>query len=728
MNKFFYISAAALATLMATSCSQEDVPAVNGDNGLTTFTVQLPEDLGSRASFGDTPTNQQLNVVIYEAGTKKVLFSSINGAEDANGMKVTQFAAQGGLTAKVEVSLVKNKKYDLVFWAQDATNKPYTYEPSTQELSVTYNGVANYADNRDAFFASKTITSGNAANSQPIELKRMFAQVNVGTADLDAYTKAGGSNNFGISISGVANTLNLMTGIVSNPMETITMATTNMASSATEFPKNPETLKYLGMAYVLVGNGAAPNKANVNVKLYANGNADFAEYTNVPVQMNYRTNIYGDLLTNPEVFNVEINPIFDGVKLYTIWDGKTVSNPEINEETKTVTVQSPDQFAGLAKLVKEGNNFEGYTMNITSSMDFNNFDFPVLFAAAARSGSNVTNAFKGKIDGQGNTFKNVKIGNALGADSPASVFGAIAGEGNGLENLNFENLVINNTTGRQSGVVGILAEGATVSNVNILSGSISGTDGVGSIVGRMLKHGTVQNCTNNASVKGTGTNVGGIVGAAYYTEMNKEMHITDCVNTGSVNADRYCTGGIAGMSAAFISGCENRGAVTSKSYQVGGITGYQVSAGGIKGCDNYADITSGIRSAGGIVGLVQYVAGPDYANMNVITIENCTNSGNIHANSDQVGGIAGSWNKSGYIKGCTNTAQSLSASQYIAGLVGLQGLSYDTPTGATNTLYVTGNTTTTTLDQMTGNNKALLIYYNGYSDVSISGNTPENNQ
>ena len=63
------------------------------------------------------------------------------------------------------------------------------------------------------------------------------------------------------------------------------------------------------MAYVLPGD-ATTNKANVNVQLNANNNSDFAEYTQVPIQMNYRTNIYGALLSNPEVFNVVIEPAF----------------------------------------------------------------------------------------------------------------------------------------------------------------------------------------------------------------------------------------------------------------------------------------------------------------------------------------------------------------------------------------------------------------------------------
>ncbi len=317
-----YLSTAALlaGTMLAvTSCSNEDA-LYGGEEGMTVFSVKLPDDLGTRAPFGDAPSNQELNVAIYEAGnTEKALFTSINGVT-SEGMTVEQFAADG-LTATVKVPLVKNKQYDLVFWSQDKTNRYYTYTENGQTLTVGYGEgegatVENYLDSRDAFFASKTVTSGDAANSQTIQLKRMFAQINVGTNDLKAYTAAGGSDSFGITVSGVATEINLKSGIVSNPAGTVTATTANAASSETDFPAitgyTGNKLQYLSMIYVLVGDGAAANKTNVDVSLYANGTEGFATYANVPVQMNYRTNIYGALLTNPEVFNVTIDPIFAG--------------------------------------------------------------------------------------------------------------------------------------------------------------------------------------------------------------------------------------------------------------------------------------------------------------------------------------------------------------------------------------------------------------------------------
>lgn len=320
MKSYLFTAALLAGTMLAvTSCSNEDAP-YGGDEGMTVFSVKLPDDLGTRASFGDAPSNQELNVAIYEAGnTEKALFTSINGVT-SEGMTVEQFAADG-LTATVKVPLVKNKQYDLVFWSQDKTNRYYTYTENGQTLTVGYGEgegatVENYLDSRDAFFASKTVTSGDAANSQTIQLKRMFAQINVGTNDLKAYTNAGGSDSFGITVSGVATEINLKSGIVSNPAGTVTATTANAASSATDFPAitgyTGNKLQYLSMIYVLVGDGAAANKTNVDVSLYANGTEGFATYANVPVQMNYRTNIYGALLTNPEVFNVQINPIFAG--------------------------------------------------------------------------------------------------------------------------------------------------------------------------------------------------------------------------------------------------------------------------------------------------------------------------------------------------------------------------------------------------------------------------------
>ncbi|MDD6281626.1 MAG: hypothetical protein PUA76_08115, partial [Bacteroidales bacterium] len=64
------------------------------------------------------------------------------------------------------------------------------------------------------------------------------------------------------------------------------------------------------MNYILVG----ADKSTVDVKLNTNATPAINEmvFSQVPVQRNYRTNIYGALLTNPADYNVIINQEYEG--------------------------------------------------------------------------------------------------------------------------------------------------------------------------------------------------------------------------------------------------------------------------------------------------------------------------------------------------------------------------------------------------------------------------------
>ena len=99
-------------------------------------------------------------------------------------------------------------------------------------------------------------------------------------------------------------TLNLATGEVADEADrTFTMKAIPTASDG-EFPV-AGGYKYLSMDYLLVG----ADKATVDVA-FNYGGPQSRTFTNVPVQRNYRTNIYGSLLTNTTDFNVVIEPAF----------------------------------------------------------------------------------------------------------------------------------------------------------------------------------------------------------------------------------------------------------------------------------------------------------------------------------------------------------------------------------------------------------------------------------
>ena len=289
----------AAAALLVTSCNDEmDNGLKTGDEGTVTFTAQLPSEMGTRA-FADGLTAKHLQYAVYEAGQSTPL--KVFGDETT----VVGEAEMVNLKKSVTLKLTSGKSYDVIFWADATTDSPYTFNPASREVSVDYSKVNNNSDNCDAFFKKETITvSGN--QSVDVKLTRPFAQVNIGTDDFDAAKASGLEVTQTEVVAKAFATLNLATGEVADEADrTFTMKAIPTASDG-EFPV-AGGYKYLSMDYLLVG----ADKATVDVA-FNYGGPQNRTFTNVPVQRNYRTNIYGSLLTNSVDFNVVIEPAFSG--------------------------------------------------------------------------------------------------------------------------------------------------------------------------------------------------------------------------------------------------------------------------------------------------------------------------------------------------------------------------------------------------------------------------------
>ena len=287
----------AAAALLVTSCNDEmDNGLKTDDEGTVTFTAQLPSEMGTRA-FADGLTAKHLQYAVYEAGQSTPL--KVFGDETT----VVGEAEMVNLKKSVTLKLTSGKSYDVIFWADATTDSPYTFNPASQEVSVDYSKVNNNSDNCDAFFKKEAITvSGN--QSVDVKLTRPFAQVNIGTDDFDAAKASGLEVTQTEVVAKAFATLNLATGKVSDEADrTFTMKAIPTASDG-EFPV-AGGYKYLSMDYLLVG----ADKATVDVA-FNYGGPQSRTFTNVPVQRNYRTNIYGSLLTNTTDFNVVIEPAF----------------------------------------------------------------------------------------------------------------------------------------------------------------------------------------------------------------------------------------------------------------------------------------------------------------------------------------------------------------------------------------------------------------------------------
>ena len=79
---------------------------------------------------------------------------------------------------------------------------------------------------------------------------------------------------------------------------------------------------YLAMNYLLVGADKETVNVEFKVKDETNGKEKTRTVGSVPVQRNYRTNIYGNILTSDVDVNVEIKPGFSDDDKYGVEDDK----------------------------------------------------------------------------------------------------------------------------------------------------------------------------------------------------------------------------------------------------------------------------------------------------------------------------------------------------------------------------------------------------------------------
>ena len=302
MKKVLFSTVAMSALmLMATSCADDQTSDLKaGAESTVTITAQLPGDMGTRA-FADGKKATELHYAVYEKGTTTPL-EVCKKADGTKGQEGT--ATMTGLKTTISLQLTTGKEYDFVFWADAPGDNVYTFNSENQTVTVNYANAENNTDNLDAFFGQKKAlkVSGNMSISQ--ELRRPFAQINIGTDDFDAAAAAG--YTVSESTIGVATykTLNLLSEEVSEPV-TATFVKKPIPTEDSKFSVNSKDYKYLSMSYVLV----PKDKETVDIAFdYTLTNRTF---TNVPVQRNYRTNIYGSLLTNTADFNVVIAPGFN---------------------------------------------------------------------------------------------------------------------------------------------------------------------------------------------------------------------------------------------------------------------------------------------------------------------------------------------------------------------------------------------------------------------------------
>ena len=314
MKKSIFLGLATFAMLLTTSCVNEIAPSKEIGDTPVTFQIGTPE-IATRA-YSDGTTATKLQYAVYDEGGNLLDALTVEDAE-ING------------STSIELQLVTGNEYSIIFWAA-APNAPYTIDFANKTMTVNYQGAVCNDETRDAFYKCHTFTV-RGAQTETIELKRPFAQLNIGTGDYTASKNAGYvPTTSAVTVKNIYKTLSLVDGVVTDETEAVFAA--NAIPEGEQFPV--AGYEYLAMNYLLVNT----EKEVVDVEFtYADASNDAKTRTvgSVPVQRNYRTNIYGQLLTSDVDINVEIKPEYENDDKYGAIDGQVyvkVSNAlEFNE-------------------------------------------------------------------------------------------------------------------------------------------------------------------------------------------------------------------------------------------------------------------------------------------------------------------------------------------------------------------------------------------------------------
>ena len=203
MKKKLIIAMMAITMLFATSCQNDFEFEDFGENSVVSFNVTTP-DMATRA-YSDGTTATVLQYAVYDAAG--------NELED-----LTVTDATINRTAEVKLRLTTGNTYSVIFWAA-ALNAPYSVDFETQTMTVDYtNAKCNY-EAREAFYKYYTFTV-KGAQTETIELRRPFAQLNIGTNDYEESEKAGYvPTQSAVTVKKVYSTLDLVEGNVTTPVE-----------------------------------------------------------------------------------------------------------------------------------------------------------------------------------------------------------------------------------------------------------------------------------------------------------------------------------------------------------------------------------------------------------------------------------------------------------------------------------------------------------------------------
>lgn len=304
MKRVFYVIGALVLAAVSCQKASEVLPG----KGNVVFTVEAPG--AATKAIGD---GENVDIVHYEIYKKEANHkNSINGGQPL----IKGYTKVIGKTANLTLNLLQDQDYVALFWAHvDAQGGQIYDTKDLRKVGVSYtveggkkSALANDED-RAAFCQRHDFSTHKKVNAEKVYLKRPFAQINLGTTKeslhIDYKIKLEKSHMY---IDGVANVFNVA------KMEA-TKDVTYADYAFNDVPKQFLTVGdtdyvYAGMNYILV----PANQSTVKLTYDIMTDVGTVNRTvlGVPVQMNYRTNLLGNLLTQETKIEIVVDNTFAG--------------------------------------------------------------------------------------------------------------------------------------------------------------------------------------------------------------------------------------------------------------------------------------------------------------------------------------------------------------------------------------------------------------------------------
>lgn len=307
MKKLFTYLAVAMLGMAAAAC-QKEVGVAEAGKGNVVFTIETPGV--STKAIGD---GENVDIVYYEIyKAEEGHKNSVKGGDPL----IKGSTKVSGKHAELTLNLLQDQNYVALFWANvHVYGEQYYDVKDLRKVAVTYvtaekkNAPANDED-RAAFCQRHNFsTTKSGVNTQRVELKRPFAQINLGTTkkslnidypivlEKSKMEIAGAGTVFNVAeMKATGDYTHVIYDFNAVPGQTLTVGENEYA--------------YAGMNYILVPTNQSTVKLTYDIMTDV-GTVN-RTVLDVPVQANFRTNLLGNLLTQETRIEIIVDNDFLG--------------------------------------------------------------------------------------------------------------------------------------------------------------------------------------------------------------------------------------------------------------------------------------------------------------------------------------------------------------------------------------------------------------------------------